>query len=57
MAERFDDAGQSMGLLSQVNNAALNTLWAFLGIESAIVFASRAKKQSDVKKQRLSVCL
>jgi arginine:ornithine antiporter / lysine permease len=50
VAERFDDAGQAMGLLSQVNNAALNTLWAFLGIESAIVFASRAKKQSDVKK-------
>jgi arginine:ornithine antiporter / lysine permease len=50
VADRFDEAGQAMGMLSQVNNAALNTLWAFLGIESAIVFASRAKKQSDVKK-------
>jgi arginine:ornithine antiporter / lysine permease len=50
VADRFDDAGQALGMLSQVNNAALNTLWAFLGIESAIVFASRAKKQSDVKK-------
>jgi len=36
--------------MSQVNNAAVNTLWAFIGIESAIVFAGRAKKQTDVKR-------
>jgi arginine:ornithine antiporter / lysine permease len=49
-APRLDDAGQSIGLLTQVNNAAVSTLWAFLGVESAIVFASRAKKQKDVKR-------
>jgi len=50
LVARTDDAGHSLGLMSQVNHAAVNTLWAFLGIESAIVFASRAKKQSDVKR-------
>jgi arginine:ornithine antiporter / lysine permease len=49
-APRYDEAGQTIGLLSQVNNAAVTTLWAFIGIESAIVFASRARKQSDVKR-------
>ncbi|WP_462411065.1 amino acid permease [Neobacillus sp. Marseille-QA0830] len=46
---RVGDAGNNISMMSQVNNAALATLWAFLGIESAVVFSSRAKKQSDVK--------
>jgi arginine:ornithine antiporter/lysine permease len=50
VAPRLDEAGQSLGLLSQVNRAAVSTLWAFVGVESAMVFASRAKKQTDVKR-------
>lgn len=42
--------GQTLGLLGQINSAALTTLWAFVGVESAMVFASRAKKQLDVKR-------
>ncbi|OCA88069.1 arginine:ornithine antiporter [Bacillus sp. FJAT-27225] len=47
---RIDAQGNSLGLLGQVNSAALTTLWAFIGVESAMVFASRAKKQVDVKR-------
>jgi arginine:ornithine antiporter / lysine permease len=50
VAERMDDAGQAVGLMGQVNSAAVTTLWAFIGVESAVVFASRAKKQIDVKR-------
>lgn len=50
VAPRVDEAGQTIGLFSQINNAALATLWAFVGVESAIVFASRAKRQIDVKR-------
>jgi arginine:ornithine antiporter / lysine permease len=50
MATRVDDAGHAIGMMKQVNNAAVNTLWAFVGVESAIVFASRARKQTDVKR-------
>ncbi|WP_053368113.1 amino acid permease [Bacillus sp. FJAT-27245] len=49
-APRVDGSGQSIGLLGQVNSAALSTLWAFVGVESAVVFASRAKRQIDVKR-------
>lgn len=49
-APRVDEAGQTIGLFSQINNAALATLWAFVGVESAVVFASRAKRQIDVKR-------
>ncbi|TKC18371.1 amino acid permease [Robertmurraya kyonggiensis] len=49
-APRYDDAGNTVGLLGQINNAAVSTLWAFIGVESAIVFAGRARKQQDVKK-------
>jgi arginine:ornithine antiporter / lysine permease len=49
-ATRMDEAGQALGLMSQVNNAALITLWAFCGLESAVVFASRARKKIDVKR-------
>lgn len=42
--------GNSVGLLGQINHAALSTLWAFVGVESAVVFSSRAKRPVDVKK-------
>lgn len=47
---RLGDSGETFGLMSQVNNAALVTLWAFCGLESAVVFASRAKRKIDVKR-------
>lgn len=50
VAPRYDEAGQTISLLGQVNNAAIATLWAFIGVESAIVFAARARKQTDVKR-------
>ncbi|RHW38986.1 amino acid permease [Neobacillus notoginsengisoli] len=49
-APRVDGSGQTIGLLGQVNSAALTTLWAFIGVESAVVFASRAKRAVDVKR-------
>lgn len=49
VADRMGD-GQAVGLMGQVNSAAVTTLWAFIGVESAVVFASRAKKQIDVKR-------
>ncbi|MDR4314962.1 arginine/ornithine antiporter [Niallia circulans] len=47
---KVNAAGHSVGLFGQINSAAITTLWAFIGVESAVVFASRAKKQADVKK-------
>jgi arginine:ornithine antiporter / lysine permease len=49
-APRVDEAGNSIGLYGQINNAAITTLWAFIGVESAVVFASRAKRPADVKR-------
>jgi len=50
MDVRMGEAGETFGLMSQVNNAALVTLWAFCGLESAVVFASRARRKSDVRR-------
>lgn len=50
MAVRMDEAGHAVSMLSQIKGAAVNTLWAFIGVESAVVFASRARKQMDVKR-------
>ncbi|MFB3167894.1 amino acid permease [Neobacillus sp. 179-C4.2 HS] len=47
---RLNEDGQAIGLVGQVSNAAVATLWAFIGVESAVVFASRAKRQVDVKR-------
>ncbi|RFU60111.1 amino acid permease [Bacillus sp. V59.32b] len=50
-AKDFVDAkGHVRSLGSQVNAAAIATLWAFIGIESAVMLSNRAKSQSDVKK-------
>ncbi|WCK56271.1 amino acid permease [Aneurinibacillus sp. Ricciae_BoGa-3] len=50
MQTRTDQSGAALGLLGQVNNAAVSTLWAFVGIESAVMFSKRAKQQSHIKK-------
>lgn len=50
MQPRTSNSGVHLGLLGQVNNAAVTTLWAFIGIESAVMFSKRAKKISDIKK-------
>jgi arginine:ornithine antiporter / lysine permease len=50
VAPKIGEAGQTIGLFGQINSAAVATLWAFVGVESAMVFASRAKKQTDVKR-------
>lgn len=48
-AGTVDAEGTGFGLLGQVNAAAVATLWAFVGVESAVIFSSRAKKQTHVK--------
>lgn len=45
-----DESGISQGLFSQVQTAAISTLWAFVGIESAVILSGRASSQRDVKK-------
>lgn len=45
--------GQNTPLLSQLNGAAIMLLWAFIGIESAVMLSNRAKSQADVKKATL----
>lgn len=50
-AKEFVDAkGKAFSLGGQVNSAAITTLWAFIGIESAVMLSNRAKSQRDVKK-------
>ncbi len=50
-AAAFTDAnGHAISLGSQINNAAISTLWAFVGIESAVMLSNRAQSQKDVKK-------
>lgn len=46
----MNEAGQSISLGGQINSAAIATLWAFIGIESAVMLSNRAKSQRDVKK-------
>ncbi|RDX02952.1 amino acid permease [Listeria kieliensis] len=45
----YNSAGLKEGLLSQVNSAAIVTLWAFIGIESALMFSGRAKSGKTVQ--------
>ncbi len=45
-----DEGGTSHGLFSQVQMAAISTLWAFIGIESAVILSGRAKSQRDVSR-------
>ncbi|QQE77529.1 amino acid permease [Alicyclobacillus sp. SO9] len=41
--------GVALGLMGQINHGAMATLWPFIGVESAMVFSSRAKRRADVK--------
>lgn len=45
-----DAQGVSHGLLSQINLAAVTTLWAFIGVESAVLLSNRAKSPKTVKR-------
>ncbi|GIN40179.1 MULTISPECIES: amino acid permease [Heyndrickxia] len=47
--EFVDTSGKAFSLGGQVNAAAIATLWAFIGIESAVMLSNRAKSQRDVK--------
>ncbi|WP_207817081.1 amino acid permease, partial [Pseudomonas sp. 50_B] len=38
------------GVMDQVRNMMLVTVWVFIGIEGASIFSSRAEKRSDVGK-------
>ena len=46
--------GTSSNLLGQLNGAAIATLWAFIGVEAAVMLSNRAKSQSDVKKATIT---
>ncbi|MGH1051330.1 amino acid permease [Bacillus cytotoxicus] len=46
----MSESGTSIPLGGQVNSAAIATLWAFIGIESAVMLSNRAKSQRDVKR-------
>ncbi|KWZ76523.1 MAG: amino acid permease [Weizmannia coagulans] len=53
-AKAFTDAdGHAVSLFGQINGGAISTLWAFIGIESAVMLSNRAKSQKDVKKATL----
>jgi arginine:ornithine antiporter/lysine permease len=45
-----DDIKPLGGMLGQIKSTMLVTLWAFIGIECAVVVSGRAKSQSDVGK-------
>lgn len=48
---RMLDSGKSLGGLgTQLKSTMLVTLWAFIGIEGAVVLSNRAKSQGDVSK-------
>lgn len=49
LAPRTNEDGETIRLLSQVNGAAVATLWAFIGVESAVVFASRSRRKQDIR--------
>ncbi len=52
--EFIDAAGTSYTLGGQINNAAIATLWAFIGVEAAVMLSNRAKSQADVKKATIT---
>ncbi len=51
---KMAESGKSLGGLgTQLKSTMLVTLWAFIGIEGAVVMSSRARSQSDVSKATL----
>ncbi|WP_442600836.1 amino acid permease [Paenibacillus sp. KN14-4R] len=49
MQDRVSETGEHLGFLQQLSMAAMATMWAFLGVESAVVFSKRARKKSYVQ--------
>ncbi|BBP92256.1 hypothetical protein BsIDN1_58740 [Bacillus safensis] len=43
-----------LGLGGQIHHAAISTLWAFIGIESAVILSGRASSQRDVKRATIT---
>lgn len=54
LAPRTGADGETVGLLSQINAAAVATLWAFIGVESAMVFAARARRKQDIRRATIA---
>mgnify|MGYP003290444935 CR=1 FL=1 len=51
---KIAESGKSLGGLgTQLKSTMLVTLWAFIGIEGAVVMSNRARSQSDVSKATL----
>jgi arginine:ornithine antiporter/lysine permease len=48
--EFVDKASKAVSFGAQINSGAILTLWAFIGIESAVMLSNRAKSQKDVKR-------
>lgn len=46
--------GTTSSMLGQLNGAAIATLWAFIGVEAAVMLSNRAKSQADVKKATIT---
>lgn len=44
------DVGDTSSILNQVRSTMLATVWAFIGIEGAVLFSSRARNKGDVGK-------
>ncbi|MGE6630049.1 amino acid permease [Bacillus sp. NPDC077027] len=44
----------TLDLGGQVHHAAISTLWAFVGIESAVILSGRASSQRDVKRATIT---
>lgn len=42
------------GMMSEVKNTMIITLWVFIGIESAVVLSNRAENQKDIAKATLT---
>ncbi|WP_088226094.1 amino acid permease [Desulfosporosinus sp. FKB] len=49
IAEKTLKSGETIGLFQQMNQGAILTLWAFVGVESAVWLSGRAKRLQDVK--------
>lgn len=54
VAEKVLKTGEHLGLYEQMNQGALLTLWAFIGIESAVWLSGRAKNLHDVKRATIA---
>lgn len=53
MAGLTPEAFSFKGLIGEVKNTMVITLWVFIGIESAVVLSDRAQRQKDIAKSTL----